>query len=132
MIRTRSQSDPATVQAFAVDLARLCGEDKCTDVLLLDVRGISQICDYLIIASGTSDRQMRAVAQHLEDLGKARESAPFQSNRDEATTWVIVDFVEIVVHLFEPNQRDYYDLEGLWSDGKRIDWKRAASASSKS
>ncbi len=113
MIRTRSQSDPATVQAFAVDLARLCGEEKCTDVLLLDVRGISQICDYLIIASGTSDRQMRAVAQHLEDLGKARESAPFQSNRDEATTWVIVDFVMKMLYSGTDGQQGVF---GPWNE----------------
>lgn len=126
MIRTRSKSDAATVQAFAAELARLCADDKCEHVRLLDVRGISQICDYLIIASGTSDRQMKAVAQHMEDLGKARGSAPFGTNRDDATTWVVVDFVEIVAHLFEPSQREYYDLEGLWADGKEIDWKRAA------
>ncbi|MBL9141331.1 MAG: ribosome silencing factor [Phycisphaerae bacterium] len=108
-------------------MARLCADDKCEDVRIRDVRGLSQICDYLIVASGTSDRQMKAVAQHLEDLGKARGSAPFQSNRDEATTWVVVDFVEIVVHLFEPAQREYYDLEGLWADGKIVEWKRTAA-----
>lgn len=126
MIRTRSKSDAAAVQAFAVDLARLAADDKCENVVILDVRGISQICDYLIVASGTSDRQMKAVAQHMEDLGKERGSAPFRTNRDDATTWVVVDFVEIVAHLFEPTQREYYDIEGLWRDGKPIDWKRSS------
>jgi ribosome-associated protein len=126
MIRTRSKSDAAAVQAFAVDLARLAADDKCEDVVILDVRGISQICDYLIVASGTSDRQMKAVAQHMEDLGKERGTPPFRTNRDDATTWVVVDFVEIVAHLFEPTQREYYDIEGLWRDGKAIDWKRSS------
>lgn len=128
MIRTRSKSDATAVEAFAVELACRCAEDKCEQVRLLDVRGISQICDYLVIASGTSDRQMKAVAQHLEDMGKARGTPPFRSNRDDATTWVVVDFVETVVHLFEPAQREYYDLEGLWSDGRPVDWRRAAPA----
>jgi ribosome-associated protein len=128
MIRTRSKSDAAAAEAFAAALARRCAEDKCEDVRLLDVRGISQICDFLVIASGTSDRQMKAVAQHLEDLGKERGTPPFRSNRDDATTWVVVDFVETVVHLFEPAQREYYDLEGLWSDGRPVDWRGIPAA----
>lgn len=127
MIRTRSTGDSAAIREFAIRLARLAADDKCDEVTLLDVRGLSQICDYLLIASGTSDRQMKAVAQHMEDLGKERGTPPFRSNRDEATTWVVVDFVETVVHLFEPSQRLYYDLEGLWADGKPVEWARHAS-----
>jgi ribosome-associated protein len=126
MIRTRSKGDAAAAQAFAVELAALCADDKCDDVRVVDVSGVSQICDFLVIASGTSDRQMKSVAQHLEDLGKSRGSPPFRSNRDEGTTWIVVDFVETVVHLFEPSQREYYDLEGLWSDGKAVDWQHLA------
>ena len=70
MIRTRSKGDPAAVRAFAVELAQACTLDKCTNVTVSDLRGISQVCDYIIIASGTSDRQMKSVAQALEDHGK--------------------------------------------------------------
>ena len=121
MIRTRSKGDPAASRAFAVDLAQACLLDKCTDVVVRDVRGISQVCDYIVIASGTSERQMRSVAQALEDLGKARGQPPFRSDRDTGTTWIVVDFVDVVVHLFEPEQREYYDLESLWADGKPVD-----------
>ncbi len=120
MIRTRSKGDPVAVQAFAVDLAKACVLDKCFDVTVTDVRGVSQVCDFIVIASGTSDRQMKSVAQALEDLGKERGQPPFRSDRDTGTTWIVVDFVDVVCHLFEPDQRAYYDLESLWADGKPV------------
>lgn len=128
MIRTRSKGDPAASRAFAVDLAQACLLDKCTDVVVRDVRGVSQVCDYIVIASGTSERQMRSVAQALEDLGKARGQPPFRSDRDTGTTWIVVDFVDVVVHLFEPEQREYYDLESLWADGKPVEVPAPARA----
>ena len=69
-VQLRSKGDPVAVQAFAVDLAKACVLDKCFDVTVTDVRGVSQVCDFIVIASGTSDRQMKSVAQALEDLGK--------------------------------------------------------------
>ena len=123
-MRSRSTSDPETIRTFAIDLARTVSDSKCSDVILLDVRGRSQVCDYIIIGSGTSQRQMRSAAQDAEDLGKARGQHPFRTNADEGSTWIVVDFVEIVIHLFEPDQRLYYDLELLHADGKRVDWRR--------
>jgi ribosome-associated protein len=123
-MRSRSTADPESTRQFAIDMARTLTDSKCTEVVLLDVRGRSQVCDYVIIASGTSQRQMRAAAQDLEDLGKERGQHPFRTNADEGSTWIVVDFVEIVAHLFEPDQRLYYDLELLHADGKRVDWRR--------
>ena len=123
-MRSRSTADPESTRQFAIDMARTLADSKCTEVVLLDVRGRSQVCDYVIIASGTSQRQMRAAAQDLEDLGKERGQHPFRTNADEGSTWIVVDFVEIVAHLFEPDQRLYYDLELLHADGKRVDWRR--------
>lgn len=124
-MRSRSTADPESTRQFAIDIARTVADGKCSEVLLLDVRGRSQVCDYVIIGSGTSQRQMRAVAQEIEDLGKARGQHPFRTNADDSSTWIVVDFVEIVAHLFEPDQRLYYDLELLHADGKRVDWRRA-------
>ena len=123
-MRSRSTADPESTRQFAVDMARTLADSKCTEVVLLDVRGRSQVCDYVIIGSGTSQRQMRAAAQELEDLGKSRGQHPFRTNADEGSTWIVVDFVEIVAHLFEPDQRLYYDLELLHAGGKRVDWRR--------
>ncbi|MDZ4753391.1 MAG: ribosome silencing factor [Phycisphaerae bacterium] len=125
MTRTYSTTDPAQVRNFAIEAARTAADLKCTDVVLLDVRGHSQVCDYVIVASGTSQRQMKSVATQLEDIGEAMGMAPFRSTRDAGTTWVVVDCVEVVIHLFEPEQRLYYDLELMWAQAGRVDWSRA-------
>jgi len=123
-MRSRTTSDPESTRQFAIDIARTLADSKCSDVILLDVRGRSQVTDYVIIGSGTSQRQMRAAAQDIEDVGKARGQHPFRTNADQSSTWIVVDFVEIVAHLFEPDQRLYYDLELLHADGKCIEWRR--------
>lgn len=123
MSRSRSNADPEEILAFAIDAARVLRDDKCDDVTLLDVRGLSHVSDYVLIASGTSERQMKTAAQSAEDLGKERGTPPFKSTRDTGTTWIVVDFVETVIHLFEPEHRLYYDLESLWSEGRRVDWE---------
>ena len=125
MARSRSQSDPEVVQAFAIELARSLQDDKCSEVSLLDVRGLSQVCDYVLIGSGTSQRQMKSAAQSLEDLGKSQDNAPFRSSADSGTTWLVVDFVDVVVHIFEPEHRLYYDIESLWGTSHSVEWERA-------
>lgn len=125
MARSRSQSDPEVVQAFAIELARSLQDDKCSEVLLLDVRGLSQVCDYVLIGSGTSQRQMKSAAQTLEDLGKGQNNPPFRSSADSGTTWLVVDFVDVVAHIFEPEHRLYYDIESLWGTSRRVGWERA-------
>lgn len=110
--------------AFAIEAARLVRDDKCEDVTLLDVRELSQVSDFLIVASGTSDRQMHSVLRHIEELGKDRGMQSVRSNADDRSTWLLLDFVDLVVHLFEPNTRAHYDLEMLWGDAPRIEWER--------
>ena len=93
-------------------------------MVVLDVSGQSPVCDFIVVASGTSVRQMKSVAQALEELGKESDNRAYRSNRDTGTTWVVVDFVETVVHLFEADQRLYYDIEALWQSGSKVDWRR--------
>lgn len=121
---TRSTSDPEDVLAFAVEAARLAADDKCEDVVLLDVRDLSQLSDYLVLCSGTSDRQMRTVADEVEELGAKMGFPLFRRDIDDRTTWVVVDCVDVVVHVFEPNARAHYDLEMLWADAPRLEWER--------
>ncbi len=109
---------------FAVEAARLLEDRHCTDIRLLDLRGISQVCDFILIGSGTSDRQMRSVADEVSTLGKERGESRFRTNNDPASTWIIVDFIDLVVHLFEPSRRAYYDLEDLWSDAADVEFDR--------
>lgn len=128
-LASSSLGDAAETRQFAIDLARLVQDDKCEDVLVLDVRTLSQVSDYIVIASGTSDRQIRSVQQHAVDLGGEHDFPAFGESADEASTWVIADFVDVVLHLFEPNTRAYYDLEMLWGDAPRIVWEREGDQS---
>ena len=128
MPRSRTQSDPEEVQAFAVNAARTMRDDKCEEVVLLDVRGLSQVCDYVLIGSGTSQRQMKTTAQSVEDMGKECGNPPYRSSADTGANWLVVDFVEVVVHIFEPEHRLYYDIESLWGNSRRVDWDDAGEA----
>ncbi len=115
---------------FAVEAARLLADRKCDDVLLLDLRGLSEVTNFVVIGTGTSDRQMKSVADELRDFGKDRGQVTFARDRDPAATWIVVDFVNLIVHLFEPNQRAYYDLESLWGDAPRLRWQREDASGS--
>ena len=111
-------------QQFAIEAARLLHDRHCEDIRILDVHGLSQVCDFIIIGSGTSDRQMKSVAGELEELAEAHDEKVYRTNRDTGVTWIVIDFVDVVAHLFEPNQRAYYDLEELWSDAVHVEWSR--------
>lgn len=117
-------ADPKGAAGFAIDAARLAHDDKCTDVVVLDVRTLSQVTDYIVIGTGTSERQMRSVLAHVEELGKAGGYPAFRTSADERASWLLADFVDVIVHLFEPNTRAHYDLEMLWGDAPRVEWER--------
>ncbi len=119
-----AKAEHRKLRDFVIEAARLLADRHCENVVLLDVRGLSQVCDYVLIGSGTSDRQMKSLAEELEDLGGANDNPVFRSSRDTSWTWIVIDFVDLVAHLFEPDQRAYYDLESLWSDAESVHWRR--------
>ena len=128
--RSQSQGDPKVIREFAIELARLSSELKCEQVVLIDVRGRNQLCEYLVIVSGTSDRQMKSVSDQLKAFGAQHGSPRWKRDRDTNGTWIAADFVDVVVHLFEPGQRAWYDLEGMWADAPRVEWRRNVPAKS--
>jgi len=111
-------------RVFAIEAARLMADDKCNEVVVLDVGEKSSVTDYLVIGSGTSDRQMRAVLHHVEELGAQTGYTVLRTSSDDRATWLLADFVNVVVHLFEPNTRAHYDLEMMWGDATRLSWQR--------
>lgn len=120
-----NQTDPQVVLRMAVEAARSLADDKCEEVVVLDVRQLSQVYDYMVIGSGTSDRQMKSAIDHVRELGEKAGHGVFRASTDERTTWCLLDMVDIVVHVFEPNTRAHYDLEMLWGEAERIDWERS-------
>ncbi len=121
---TTSATDPKVVKTFAIDAARMIADNKCSDIVVLDVTKVSTMSDYIIVASGTSDRQMKSSADEVGELGAKRNYAPYRTDVDDRATWIVVDFVDVVVHIFEPNTRAHYDLEMLWADAERLEWER--------
>ena len=126
---TKTSVDRSDAREFAIEAARLLADRHCEDVLVLDVHGLSQVSDYVLIGTGTSDRQMKSLADELEDLAIQYGEKVFRSNRDTGVTWIVIDFIDVVAHLFEPNQRAYYDLEQLWSDAPHVPWTRNGTGS---
>lgn len=122
----RATEAPDRARGLAQLAARSLVEDKCTDVVVLDVRGRSQVSDYIVVASGTSDRQMRTAADSVRKIASGNGDPVVRSNLDERTTWVVLDCVDVVVHIFEPNARAHYDLEMLWGDAPRVAWEQHA------
>jgi ribosome-associated protein len=115
------EKQTAAAAAFAASAARLLIDRHCEDVVLLDVSTVSQVCDFVLIGTGTSDRQMKSVADELAGLGREAGLPAFRKSIDSNATWIVSDFVTVVTHLFEPQLRAYYDLEDLWEDARRVE-----------
>ena len=96
-------------------------DKKGENVLLLDIRDISILADYFVIGSATSTRQTRAIVGWIKQEVKQNFNViPMHVEGEPESGWVLMDYGDIVVHLFTPEMRDYYDLEGLWRDGRVI------------
>jgi ribosome-associated protein len=109
-------------KAFAIAAARVADSRHCSNIVILDLRGISPATDYFLIVTGTSDRQMRTVADEIRQAAKEQELSLFGRAGYEQARWILLDFIDVVVHIFDQPYRDYYDLELLWGDAKRIDY----------
>ncbi len=110
-------------KALAERIARLSLEKKATDVLVLDLRKISPVADFFVICSGESDVQVKAIVDHIEEeLAKENTTAWHREGYD-FLRWVLLDFVDVVVHVFQPDVRSYYSLESLWGDAEITEFK---------
>lgn len=109
-------------ERFAVDAARVAAQTRAENVVVLDVRGLCSFADYFVIATGSSDRQMRAVLHHIREHARSIDRKPFRTAEADST-WMLADYVDVVIHLFDPRHRGYYDLDGLWGDGRPVAWE---------
>lgn len=106
--------------ALARKIGNLLSDKKALDIVILDVRGMTSYADYFVVASGESDRQVSAMAEHvLTNLKQTEDLRPIGHEGMETGQWVLLDFGEVVAHLFHTEARAHYDLEGLWADAAR-------------
>jgi ribosome-associated protein len=115
----RTTADPA--RETAMTIAQLALEKKASDVVILDVRDLASYADYFVVMSAESDPQLTAIADHLQEKMKERGERAIGVEGTQAGQWVLIDFADVVVHVFYQEMRAFYDIEGLWADAKRIE-----------
>ncbi len=130
MIPLTHSASPRSLAA-AVAAARTAAEHRGQDVVVLDMRSLSQLFDFFVIATGTSRRQLHAMSEEIDRMMQA----DFQDERlglegYEASRWIVLDYGDVVIHLFDEETRQYYNLEELWAEAPRVDWAHLADGRS--
>ncbi|MCB1110558.1 MAG: ribosome silencing factor [Chlamydiia bacterium] len=110
--------DPSNV---VQEIAQTIYDKKGTNIIAIDVRGISSITDYVIIADGNVDRHVIALSNEVQNWMRNIGEKPVHIEGQQAGDWVVIDYFQIVIHLLLPEMRQKYQLERLWPDGKVID-----------
>jgi ribosome-associated protein len=114
-------ADRLEAQDLARQIVDLASEKQASDIVLLDLRKVSLLADYFVVCSGSSERQINAVRDDIVE--RIRETAHRRPLRREGTAssgWVLLDYGDVVVHIFAPAEREYYRLEELWSDASPV------------
>lgn len=93
------------------------------NVAVLDVSHVSPVTDFMVIATGTSPRQMKTAADELEEMARPRDFPALSRAGDNGSNWTCVDFVDVVVHVFSTEARLFYDLDALWGDARQVEWQ---------
>ncbi|MCX5703804.1 MAG: ribosome silencing factor [Candidatus Omnitrophica bacterium] len=124
MVRLRSPLALSKVEApkkLALRIAALARAKKAQGLIILDMQKASNFCDYFVILSGTSLRQVNAIAKDIqEDLEKDRIKSLSKVSPTDESGWVVLDYISVVVHIFYKPMREFYSLERLWSDAKKV------------
>ncbi|MHC1701341.1 MAG: ribosome silencing factor [Humidesulfovibrio sp.] len=106
-------------------LARMLDEKQGEQIVLLDVAGICPIAEQLLMVTAKGQRHAQALADALLHLAKERDVASLGLEGYQTGTWILLDFNDVIVHVFQEDLRSFYNIEGLWSEGRRVDWSAA-------
>ena len=117
-------------------LAELCREyadnKKAENIVILDVRDLSSVTDFFVIASGTSEPHLRAIVDEITDrLREDHDLRPVRKDGSVQGSWVVLDFFDVIVHVMRADARERYDLESLWGDAARVKAKKQAAKAAK-
>ena len=105
---------PAECARLAVDVA---SDKQASDIVMLDIRGVSDFADYFVVLTADSPRQVDTLARDIEEALEARGAALHHREGSAQGGWVLLDFSDVIVHLFRPGQREFYHIEGAWPQG---------------
>ena len=111
-------------KTLALICARLADNKKAENIALLDLRSISSIADYFVIVTGSNEPHLRAIVDEItEKLRLDHNVRPFSIDGAKITPWIVLDFIDVLVHVMNDEFRELYDLENLWGDGEKIDFE---------
>ena len=117
VIKTRLPSPPPSVDELLKNVREAVEELKARDVVEIDVRGKSSVTDYMVIASGTSTRHVKSIADEVVKFAKKLDVMPLGVEGEREAEWVLVDLADVIVHVMLPRVREFYALERLWTVG---------------
>ncbi len=116
-ISVEHQLEPGQLAKLAVEVA---SDKKATDIVLLDLQGVSVIADYFVICTGANPRQIRAIATAIDEKLSEHGLPSFRREGAADSGWLLLDYGDVIVHIFGPKEREYYRLERLWSNAKTV------------
>ena len=114
----------AVALELTVQCAHVAEDNKARDIVILDMRGITPLYDFLLLCTGSSRRQIHTLAEEIDATLRAAGEKRTSIEGYNASKWVVQDYGDIVVHVFDPDTRAYYALEDLWADAAKVDWTR--------
>lgn len=114
-----AQGEPVSGKELLDHVLASLDDDKAEDVITIDLRGRSDVADYMVVCSGRSSRQVSAIAEKLVDRLKTEAGVPCRMEGKETGDWVLIDSGDVIVHVFRPEVREFYQLEKMWQPGTR-------------
>ena len=106
---------------LAIQAVKLMDAKKALDINMIDIRKVSTLGDYFVIATGTSNTHVKALADELEFRLKEEGAAPTHIEGYRSNSWILLDYGEVIIHVFTRESREFYDLDRLWQDGVKVD-----------
>ena len=120
---TPQRTLPSAVRRAAI-AAKTAADNKGADVTVLDLRGLTPLFDFFVLATGASRRQVHTIVEEVDAAMRSVGDTRAGIEGYDSSKWVVQDYGDVVVHVFDPDTRTYYGLEELWADAPRVDWER--------
>lgn len=108
---------------MAIAAASAASSKKADDILVMDMRDVFILTDYFVICGGNTDRQVASIREAVEERLAAMGAKPVRREGEQHRRWVLLDYIDIVVHIFRREEREYYEIERLWKDAPLVDWE---------
>jgi ribosome-associated protein len=128
---TSTTPTPPASRDVAIAAARAAADKQGADIVVLDVSTTLVITDYFVICSASSHRQLKSVVEGIEEQVRALGERPVRREGGADAGWWLLDYIDVVVHVFGTEERAYYDLERLWRDSPRLTWSETAEVATR-